>query len=139
MCPVIMAMSSPLLHGPKHTGELWVYIGTPLPNPSGNAGVMVCMYVNFYPVIVFPWIHQIHVPATGHKPLQSHATSLVCRQLSSSCFQHNTHTITPVFPEGLGRGVPMHTHGSPVCFRSHVIGGEPIAINRAQILTPSCY
>ena len=20
--------------GPKHTGELWVYIGTPLPNPS---------------------------------------------------------------------------------------------------------
>ena len=24
-------------------------------------------------------------------------------------------------------------------FRSHVIGGEPIAINRAQILTPSCY
>ena len=28
--------------GPKHTGELWVYIGTPLPNPSGNTGVMVC-------------------------------------------------------------------------------------------------
>ena len=24
-------------------------------------------------------------------------------------------------------------------FRSHVIGGEPIAINRAQILIPSCY
>ena len=24
-------------------------------------------------------------------------------------------------------------------FRSHVIGGEPIAINRAQILTPNCY
>ena len=49
------------------------------------------------------------------------------------------HTITPVFPEGLGRGVPMYTHGSPECFRSHVIGGEPIANNRAQILTPSCY
>ena len=31
--------------GPKHTGELWVYIGTPLPNPSGNTGVMLCMYV----------------------------------------------------------------------------------------------
>ena len=28
--------------GPKHTGELWVDIGTPLPNPSGNAGVMLC-------------------------------------------------------------------------------------------------
>ena len=42
--------------GPKkHTGELWVYIGTPLPNPP----------------------------------------------------------ITPVFPEGLGRGVPMYTHSSP--------------------------
>ena len=25
--------------GPKHTGELWVYISTPLPNPSGNTGV----------------------------------------------------------------------------------------------------
>ena len=49
------------------------------------------------------------------------------------------HIITPVFPEGLGRGVPMYTHASPVCFRSHVIGGEPIANNRAQILTPSCY
>ena len=29
--------------GPKHTGELWVYIVTPLPNPSGNTGVMVCV------------------------------------------------------------------------------------------------
>ena len=28
----------------------------------------------------------------------------------------------------------MFTHSSPVCFRSHEIGGEPIAINRAQIL-----
>ena len=28
--------------GPKHTGELWVYIGTPLPNLSGNTGVIVC-------------------------------------------------------------------------------------------------
>ena len=40
------------------------------------------------------------------------------------------HTITPVFPEGLGIGVPMYTHSSPVCFRSHEVGGEPIAINR---------
>ena len=32
-----------------------------------------------------------------------------------------THTITPVFPEGLDRSVPMYTHGSPVCCRSHVI------------------
>ena len=31
--------------GPKHTGELWVYIGTPLANPSGNTGVMVCMCI----------------------------------------------------------------------------------------------
>ena len=28
--------------GSKHTGELWVYVGTPMPNPSGNTGVMVC-------------------------------------------------------------------------------------------------
>ena len=27
---------------PKHTGELWVYIGTPLPNSTGNTGVTVC-------------------------------------------------------------------------------------------------
>ena len=25
------------------------------------------------------------------------------------------HTITPVFPEGLGRGVLMYTHSSPGC------------------------
>ena len=31
----------------------------------------------------------------------------------------------------------MNTHSSPVCFKSHVIGSEPIAINRAQNLTPS--
>ena len=33
---------APYYMGPKHTGELWVYIGTPLPNPTGNTGVMVC-------------------------------------------------------------------------------------------------
>ena len=33
---------APYYMGPKHTGELWVYIGTPLPNPSGNTGVMLC-------------------------------------------------------------------------------------------------
>ena len=27
--------------GPKYTGKLWVYIGTPLPNPLRNTGVMV--------------------------------------------------------------------------------------------------
>ena len=48
------------------------------------------------------------------------------------------HTITPVFPEGLGRCVPMYPQFAGM-FRSHVIGGEPIAINRAQIQTPSCY
>ena len=31
--------------GPKHVGGLWVYIGAPLPNPSGNTGVMVCLFV----------------------------------------------------------------------------------------------
>ena len=31
--------------GPKRTGELLVYIGTPLPNPSGNTGVMVCVII----------------------------------------------------------------------------------------------
>ena len=30
---------APYYNGPKHTGELWVYIGTPLPNPPGNTGV----------------------------------------------------------------------------------------------------
>ena len=31
--------------GPKYTGGLWVYIVTPLPNPLGNTGVMVCMCI----------------------------------------------------------------------------------------------
>ena len=33
--------SPPITWDLKHTGEPWVYIGTPLPNPSGNTGVMV--------------------------------------------------------------------------------------------------
>ena len=43
---------------------------------------------------------------------------------------HNNtyHTIMPEFPEGLGRGV--HPQFASM-FRFHVIGGEPIAINRA--------
>ena len=39
--------SPPITWDLKHTGEPWVYIGTPLPNPSGNRGVMVCMYIGF--------------------------------------------------------------------------------------------
>ena len=34
--------SPPITWDLKHIGEPWVYIGTPLPNPSGNTGVMVC-------------------------------------------------------------------------------------------------
>ena len=32
-------------------------------------------------------------------------------------FENEYHQITntPVSPEGLGRGVPMYTHSSPVC------------------------
>ena len=34
--------SPPITWDRKHTGEPWVYNGTPLPNPPGNTGVMVC-------------------------------------------------------------------------------------------------
>ena len=32
--------SPPITWDLKHTGELWVYIGVPLPNPSGNTGMV---------------------------------------------------------------------------------------------------
>ena len=38
-------------------------------------------------------------------------------------------------PEGLGRGVPNKTHILPGKLKSHVIEGEPIAVNRSQIQT----
>ena len=31
---------------PKYTGGLWVFIATPLPNPSGNTGVAVMVCIN---------------------------------------------------------------------------------------------
>ena len=43
ICARLMTIGSPpITWDLKHTGELWVYFGTPLPNPSGNTGVMVC-------------------------------------------------------------------------------------------------
>ena len=46
-----MAIGSlPITWDLKHTDELWVYIGTPLPNPSGHTGVMVC--VTIYPLVM---------------------------------------------------------------------------------------
>ena len=38
--------------------ELWVYIGTPLHNPSGNTGVMVCIYLRVGLVVKVVWIHE---------------------------------------------------------------------------------
>ena len=43
------------------------------------------------------------------------------------------HTITPVYPERLGRGIPTFTHSWTVCLGPHVIGGDPIVINRVQL------
>ena len=48
--------SPPITWNLKHTGEPWVCIGTPLPNPSGNTGVMVCyvMLCSYYVRPRFP-------------------------------------------------------------------------------------
>ena len=40
----------------------------------------------------------------------------------------NIHTITPVLPEGLGRGVPIVHPQFAGMFMSHVTGGEPMPL-----------
>ena len=42
ICARLLVIGSPPITWDLiHTGELWVYIGTTLPKPSGNTGVMV--------------------------------------------------------------------------------------------------
>ena len=57
---------APYYMGPKRTGELWVYIGTPLPNPSGNTGVMVCMYVFLTLIVVAMGLLFIKIDFKGY-------------------------------------------------------------------------
>ena len=42
MCPVHGNRLAHYYMVPKHTGELWMHIGTPL-SPFGDTGVMVCV------------------------------------------------------------------------------------------------
>ena len=39
--------------GPKHTGELWVYIGTPLPKPFGEYRRDVMYVKNIYILVMY--------------------------------------------------------------------------------------
>ena len=44
----VMAIGSPpITWDRKHTGKLWVYIGTPLPNPFGNTCIAMVLKFQF--------------------------------------------------------------------------------------------
>ena len=46
--------------GPKHTSELWVYISTPLPNPSGNTSKYVVLHIMAISFLISQHILQIY-------------------------------------------------------------------------------
>ena len=60
---------------------------------------------------------QVLSPQGKHSVISQQAYYKIhCTNTTGKLNNTHKHTITPVFPEGLGRGVPTYTHSSPVCF-----------------------
>ena len=136
-----MAIGSPRRYymGPKHTGELWVYNGTPLPNPLGNTGIMVCMYVSTRVqygrriLVVLKLVDRRQDTSAVGAVLAIYFRSRVS-QLGG---RHTYEYLHACIPRRVRRfnAQPQFTG----MFRSYVIGSKLIAINLAQILTLSFY
>ena len=98
------------------------------------AKIFFFLSVGIHQMTSYPWAERNRVSGSyWQKPILVPLNALCVSRTLSITYHH------ACIPRGVRqRCTNVHPQFASM-FRSHVIGGEPIAIKRAQIQTPSCY